>query len=99
MRKHILFLLFAFVFCACFEGQTVTQGTVVRYDPQEKVLVVKDERAPFEENAFDVANAEMGSNIDQGDQVRLVWREKDGKKRAWRVMNLTKQKELEKPKK
>lgn len=93
-RRMLIAALFAVSVVACFEGPRVTQGTVVRVDAAERVLVVRDEREPHEEIAFSFAGAEVGADPSVGDVVRLAWKERDGRNVASRVMNLTRQDEV-----
>jgi len=77
----------------CWQGPAVLQGTVVGFDPATKVVVVRDE-AGGAEVSFEVSGAEIGADPVAGDTVRLAYREKDGRKVASRLMNITRQAEI-----
>jgi hypothetical protein len=67
---------------------------VVSYDASAKTLVVRDERDPGREVALSTERAEMGERPQASDEVRVAYREAEGRLVATRVMNLTRQKEL-----
>lgn len=81
---------------ACGVPPKVVQGTVVSYSQATQVLVVKDEIAPNREISLSTVGAEIGAAPDANDVVRVAYREEGGTAVALRVMNLTKQKELQK---
>ena len=77
----------------CVKGQKVTQGKVVSFDPEKKVLVVEDEKEPNPKLALDTASAEIGSpKPAPGALVRVAYQERDGRLVAGRVMNVGGQK-------
>ena len=80
----------------CGTPPQVVQGTVVSYSPETQVLVVRDEVPPHREISLSVAQAEIGGAPEANDIVRVAYREAEGAAVAVRVMNLTKQKELQK---
>jgi hypothetical protein len=77
----------------CVKGQKVTQGKVVSFDQEKKMLVVEDEQAPNPKLALDTASAEIGSpKPAPGAVVRVAYQEHDGHLVAGRVMNVGGQK-------
>lgn len=79
---------------ACAEPPQVVQGQVVSYQPETKLLVVKDELPPYAEMVFVLDQAELGAEPAAGDLVRVAFRRQADKLSATRVMDLTRQKEL-----
>ncbi|OFX26106.1 MAG: hypothetical protein A2V77_18530 [Anaeromyxobacter sp. RBG_16_69_14] len=78
---------------ACVKGQKVTQGKVVSFDPDKKVLVVEDEKQPDTKLALDTTSAEIGSpQPAPGALVRVAYQDRDGHLVAGRVMNVGGQK-------
>lgn len=80
----------------CGTPPHVVQGTVVSYSPETRVLVVRDEIPPRRELSLSVAQAAIGAAPEANDVVRVAYREAEGGAVAVRVMNLTKQKKLQK---
>lgn len=80
---------------SCGDPPLVLQGEVVSYDESAKTLSVKDERASGEVAVLSLANAEIGAAPASGDLVRVAYREREGAKMASRVMNITRQTELQ----
>ncbi|MGC8763128.1 MAG: hypothetical protein ACP5VN_05760 [Acidobacteriota bacterium] len=82
---------------ACAPPAPVVQGKVTSVEEQGKVILVADERRPDAPPlALDIASAEIGNAPVVGDDVRVVYRTEGGVNRALRVMNLTRQREVEK---
>jgi hypothetical protein len=73
---------------SCGEAPEVFQGTVSGNDQAAKVLIVKDERQPYNEVSFSLDNAEFGKQPAIGDSVRLSYRKNNGKFIAIRIMDL-----------
>ncbi|MBM3789969.1 MAG: hypothetical protein FJW35_06410 [Acidobacteria bacterium] len=96
VQRVAMLLLGAFILQGCLTAPKVLQGTVVSYSEETRMLVVKDEEAPNEEVAISLAGAEIGALPETGDLVRVAYVEEGGRSRALRVMNLTRQKELQK---
>jgi len=88
-------LLGALVLQSCVTPLQVVQGTVVRCSLESQTLVVRDERAQEREVTLSLAGADIGATPEVDDVVRVAYVEKDGGAVALRVMNLTKQKELQ----
>jgi len=86
----------ALALSACGVAPKVVQGTVVSYSEETKTLVVKDEVAPHREITLSVATAEIDATPSPDDLVRVAFRDEGGAAVADRVMNLTKQKALQK---
>lgn len=84
------------VLAGCGTPPHVVQGTVVGYSPETHTLVVRDEIPPHREISLSIAHAEIGAAPEANDLVRVAYREAEGAAVAVRVMNLTKQKELQK---
>lgn len=83
-----------FLAAACVDPPQVVQGTVVKFEPASQTLVVKDEQQPEQELVFSLQGTEIGAEPAEQDEVRIAYREKEGKLTAIRLMNLTRQKEL-----
>ena len=82
---------------ACAPPSPVVQGPVVSLDRDAKTITLQDEKKPGEPPmTYDISKAEIGSQPEVGDLVRLVYRADAGKNVALRVMNLTQQKERDK---
>lgn len=86
----------ALALSACGVAPKVLQGTVVSYSDETKTLVVKDEVAPHREITLSAASAEIDATPSPNDLVRVAYRENAGGVVADRVMNLTKQRALQK---
>lgn len=92
-----LFLLgFSVLAVACGPAPSVVQGTVVRYDATERLLVLQDERPPQATMEISIASAEVGADPIPGDTVRVAYRVAGDRPVATRVMNLTRQDEIAK---
>ncbi len=89
------FLLGALALQSCGAAPQVVQGTVVSCSLESHTLVVRDERSPERKLTLSLAEADIGATPEAGDVVRVAYVEKDGRAVALRVMNLTKQKELQ----
>jgi hypothetical protein len=75
----------------------VIQGRVAAVEQEGGVVRVQDETKPEAPPVpLDIRRAEIGSAPVVGDEVRIVYRPEGGVNRALRVMNLTRQKEVEK---
>ncbi len=95
LRWIFPFLLWTLVLQSCVTPPQVVQGTVVSCSLETQMLVVRDERSPDRELAISLAGADIGATPDVDDVVRVAYVEKEGEAVALRVMNLTKQKELQ----
>jgi hypothetical protein len=98
MRIGAGLILFAtsLLVVACGPAPTVVQGTVVRYDAAERLLVLRDERPPQATMEISIAGAEVGADPIPGDPVRVAYRLAGDRSVATRVMNLTRQEEIAK---
>ena len=90
----LIFFALSLLAVACGRAPTVVQGTVVRYDASEKVLLLRDERAPQATMEISIAGAEVGADPIPGDTVRVAYRLAGDRPVATRVMNLTRQEEI-----
>lgn len=82
---------------ACAPPAPVVQGKVVGVEQEGKVILVADELRPEAPPlALDIRRAEIGNAPVVGDDVRVVYRSEPGGNRALRVMNLTRQREVDK---
>jgi hypothetical protein len=82
---------------ACVPPAPVIQGRVAAVEQEGGVILVLDETKPEAPPVpLDIRRAEIGSAPVAGDEVRIVYRPEGGVNRALRVMNLTRQKEVEK---
>ena len=89
-------LLVALLAVACVPTAPVVQGKVTAVSADGKQVSVQNESQPGEPAAtFDVAQAEIGSEPAVGDEVRIVYRDRGGVHVALRLMNITRQQELE----
>lgn len=98
-RAAVFFLWLALLLslAACTPPAPVVQGKVTAVEESGKVILVADELRP--ENAplpLEIQSAEIGTPPMVGDDVRVVYRTEEGVNRALRVMNLTRQREMEK---
>jgi hypothetical protein len=98
MRTWLVGVLLAVVLASpslsCVEGPKVLQGIVVSYDPATKILVLKDELPPGQEQRFSIAGAEVGAPPSVGDKLRLAYRQSQKELVATRVANISRQDEL-----
>ena len=90
--KHICTLAIGVVtavLCfSCGEAPEVFQGTVSGHDRAAKLIIVKNERQPYNEASFYLDNTEFGKQPAIGDSVRLSYRKNNGKFFAIRIMDL-----------
>jgi hypothetical protein len=82
------------VLSACGSAPNVVQGTVVRYDPSSKIVVIKDETTPQATMELSIADAEVGADPIPGDTVRVAYRIVGDRPVVTRVMNVTRQEEI-----
>jgi len=75
----------------CMTAPEVAQGVVVRHLDETAVLVVRDEVPPHAELEFTLADAEVGADLEPGDEVRVAYIRDGDALRATRVMNLSRQ--------
>jgi hypothetical protein len=98
-RGPVFFALLALLLllAACAPPAPVIQGKVTAVEEQGRVILVADELRPEAPPlALDIASAEIGNAPVVGDDVRVVYRTEGGVNRALRVMNLTRQREVDK---
>ena len=89
-------LLVALLAMGCVSTAPVVQGRVTAVSADGGQVSVQSESRPGEPAVtFDVAQAEIGSKPAVGDEVRVVYRNRDGAHVALRLMNITRQQELE----
>ncbi len=89
-------LLATLLAVGCVSTAPVVQGKVTAVSADGKQVSVRNESQSGEPvMAFDVAHAEIGSEPAVGDEVRVVYRDRDGVHVALRLMNITHQQELE----
>lgn len=79
----------------CVDPPLVVQGAVVAYDEQANTVTLRDELAPHAELVLSLESAEIGKAPSLGDAVRVAYRDEGGRLRAVRLMNLTRQEELQ----
>jgi hypothetical protein len=84
------------VIWACSNPPLVVQGTVRSYDPSTKMMVIADEKNPDQELTIALEEADVGAEPQEGDLVRVSYRNQAERHMAIRVMNLTHQEELKK---
>ncbi len=91
-----LAFLFLILLWGCVPPAPVVQGKVASVEQEGGVILVQDEARPEAPPiSLDIRNAEIGSAPVVGDEVRIVYRTEGGVNRALRVMNLTRQREVE----
>jgi hypothetical protein len=86
---------------------SVSQGKTVTYDPDKKLLVIEDYDTNFtkeakygsptgQQSTYDLTGTMIGIPPKVGDVVRIAYDEKDNKRHAIKIMNVTKQGDLKK---
>ncbi|MGA9750467.1 MAG: hypothetical protein WBS54_01625 [Acidobacteriota bacterium] len=89
-------LLVALLAVGCVPTAPVVQGKVTAVSADGRQVSVQNESQPGEPAVtFDVAQAEIGSEPAVGDEVRVVYSDRGGAHVALRLMNITRQQELE----
>jgi hypothetical protein len=94
LRIGLLPAIAVVLIAACGTPPKVVQGTVVSYDGAAMTMVIRDEADPGRTLELSLEEAEIGAVPVPGDKVRIAYNERDGKLRATRVMNITRQAEL-----
>jgi hypothetical protein len=79
----------------CVDSPLVVQGAVIAYDEQAQTVTVCDDLPPNPELVLSLAGAEVGKAPNLGDVVRVAYRDQGGTLKALRLMNLTRQEELQ----
>lgn len=93
----VVVLVLLLVASACNPPAPVIQGKVVGLSAGQVQL--EDERAPGASPVvLDISRAEIGSQPEVGDELRIVYKADGQVNRALRVMNITKQNAIEKGK-
>ena len=96
VRLAALLAAAALAWTGCSPPLPVVQGKVVGVSQDGATLTVQDERAPEAQSIeVGIKGAEIGAPPMVGDEVRLVYRSEGGRNVALRVMNLTRQREME----
>ncbi|AFM23233.1 hypothetical protein [Desulfomonile tiedjei] len=81
---------------------SVSHGKTVNYDEGKKQITIEEYDTKYtkenkygnstgKQSTFDLSNALVGITPKPGDVVRIAYEEKDGKKQAIRMMNMTRQ--------
>jgi hypothetical protein len=93
MKARAGYVLFAVLLwtAACGRAPEVVQGTVSSYDRETNVVVIEEESRGSLEVSLE--GAEIGAEPLPGDVVRIACRARDGRLRATRVMNISRQSE------
>jgi hypothetical protein len=106
MRTKILCCLISVVLAVCFAvpamAANVSQGKCITNDQAKKTVTIeeyglkktKDHKygePTGKQLTFDCKDALIGITPAPGDILRIAWQEKDGKKTAVRIMNVSKQ--------
>jgi len=106
MRTGILCCLISVALAVCFAvpamAANVSQGKCITNDQASKTLTIEEyglKKTPDhkygdptgKQATFDCKEALIGITPQPGDILRIAWEEKDGKKIAIRVMNVSKQ--------
>jgi hypothetical protein len=84
-------LLLTLALSGCVRGPEVSQGIVTEIDVAGKQVVIRDNGG--EEHRYEIARAELGGEPQAGDEVRIAWREVEGKRVALRIMDVGHQEE------
>jgi hypothetical protein len=79
---------------SCVTPPDVVQSTVVSCDENAKIVVIRDQDNPGGTLEFSFDDAEVGANPQPGDTVRIAYRRQNDKLKATRIMNISRQKEL-----
>jgi hypothetical protein len=79
---------------SCGTPPEIVQGTVVSYDETGKVVVIQDQDKAGSTLQLLFEGAEIGATPLPGDTIRVAYRTQNGKLRATRIMNISRQKEL-----
>ncbi len=93
-RLTIVSVLLVLLAAGCSGAPKVVQGTVVSNDPTMHQLVIKDELPPNQDVTLMTDHADIGAPPVAGDLVRVAYHERDGKRHATRVANLSRQGEI-----
>jgi len=95
MRILLAALTIGLAFLAsCAPPPKVVQGTVVSSDNAQKFVSVRDAEKPDSTLEFSFDGAEVGAKPQPGDTVRVAYLIQDGKLKATRIMNISRQKDL-----
>ncbi len=96
--RYFLVLLVGIVFAmiSCAAPPQVAQGKVVRCDEANATVTIQDQEKPGRSLEFSFGDAEVGAIPHPGDTIRVAYRIQDGRPKATRIMNISRQKELKK---
>jgi len=96
MKKKLLIIFFLLFLLGCYHPtQKVIQGRCVSYDDAKKIIYIDDELTPEIENIpIDVSTAKIGTSPSSNHWLRISFKKEGNKFIAFKVMNLTGQKEL-----
>jgi hypothetical protein len=79
---------------SCAPSPTVVQGTVVSSDTAQRIVVIQDQAKPGVTLEFSFEGAEVGAKPNPGDIIRVAYLTQNGKLKATRIMNISRQKDL-----
>jgi hypothetical protein len=79
---------------SCASAPEVVQGTVVNCDETKKIVAIQEQGKPGSTLEFSFEGAEVGANPHPGDTIRVAYQKQNGTLRATRIMNITRQKDL-----
>ncbi len=111
MKRRILFCAISIAMAIFLAlpalAASVSQGKTITYDPDKKLLIIEDYDTNFtkehkygnptgKESTYDTSGAMIGLVPKVGDVVRIAYEEKDNKRHAIKIMNVTKQGDLKK---
>jgi hypothetical protein len=105
MKTRILWCCLSLIVSLALAGSAmasmVSQGKCLSYDEAKKIIVMEEYDTNFTKNkhgqptgkqsTYDASKALIGVEPKAGDILRIAYTEKDGKKVAIRVMNVTRQ--------
>ena len=86
--------IIALVMISCATPPEVVQGKVISCDEAGKIVAIQDQNKPDSTLQFLFEGAEVGASPHPGDTIRVAYRTQNGKLRATRIMNISRQKDL-----
>ncbi len=94
--RHLfaLAIAMALIVVSCATPPQVAQGTVISCDEVSKVVAIRDQEKPDSTLEFQFEGAEVEASPRPGDIVRVAYQKQNGKLKATRIMNISRQKEL-----
>lgn len=106
MKTRIFYCIAVFLLAVALAPSVmaadVSHGKTINYDEAKKQIIIEEYDVKYskenkfgnptgKQSTFDLTNALIGMTPKPGDVVRIAYEEKDGKKQAIRMMNMTRQ--------